>query len=194
MKNTVEYKRTKSGHGLSLMSYCMVFSLLFALCSWKTNEGVKESSGSIKKEQTQKPIEAKKDSDIVAKPEILELIINIEEEEPKYLGNGNAELIFITENPPEFLGGSKALVEYINNNLTYPKKATEMDIQGMVVVRFVINTEGETNDIEVVRPVGGGCDEEAVRLVQSMPKWKPATQMGIPINTSFHLPIRFLLI
>ena len=192
MKKGATYKHNKRPDArFSLMSYCMVFSLLFGLCSWKTNEAVKDSSASIEKEQVQKPIEAKKDSSIAEKPEILELVINIEEEEKEDAGNGESELFVITNELPEFPGGDKALYEYINKNLKYPKEAIEADIEGLVVVRFNVDKEGEINNIEVVKSLGSGCDEEVIRVVREMPKWTPGKIQDQYIDSKQFLPISF---
>ena len=192
MKKGAKYKHNKRPDArFSLMSYCMVFSLLFGLCSWKTNKAVKDSSASIEKEQVQKPIEAKKDSSIAEKPEILELVINIEEEEKEDAGNGESELFVITNELPEFPGGDKALYEYINKNLKYPKEAIEADIEGLVVVRFNVDKEGEINNIEVVKSLGSGCDEEVIRVVREMPKWTPGKIQDQYIDSKQFLPISF---
>ena len=63
----------------------------------------------------------------------------------------------------------------------------------MVVVQFVINKKGDINDVKVIKPLGGGCDEEAVRIVNAMPKWKPGKQRGKSVSVRFNLPVRFVL-
>lgn len=75
----------------------------------------------------------------------------------------------------------------------YPEIAKESNIQGRVTVKFVVNEEGNVSDIIVVKGIGGGCDEEAVRVVKKMPKWKPGKQNGRPVKVYFSLPITFRL-
>ena len=104
------------------------------------------------------------------------------------------EKIFtFVEEYPEFPGGDKALREFILNNLNYPEIARKSGITGTVYVQFVVEKDGSISDVKVVRGIGGGCDEEAVRVVKSMPKWKPGKQRGQPVRVYFTLPIEFKL-
>lgn len=68
-----------------------------------------------------------------------------------------------------------------------------MGIEGTVIVVFLVNTDGSIQDVEVLRGIGGGCDEEAVKVVQNAPKWEPGKQRGRPVRTRMRLPIRFRL-
>jgi protein TonB len=68
-----------------------------------------------------------------------------------------------------------------------------MGVEGTVIVVFVINTDGTIQDVEVLRGIGGGCDEEAVKIVKNAPKWEPGKQRGKPVRTRMRLPIRFKL-
>ena len=104
-----------------------------------------------------------------------------------------AEIFKVVEEMPEFPGGSAKLMEYIQKNIKYPMMARESDIQGRVFVNFVVEPDGSISNVAVLRGIGGGCDEEAVRVVNSMPKWKPGTQKGKPVRCQFVLPIKFEL-
>ena len=97
----------------------------------------------------------------------------------------------IVEQKPVFPGGQKALMEFLKSNLVYPKAAQDSSIQGRVIVRFTIEKDGSITDVEVVRGVHPALDEEAVRVVSMMPKWKPGTQMGDTVRTKFTLPVFF---
>ena len=97
------------------------------------------------------------------------------------------------EEQPEFPGGSAKLMEYIQKNLKYPMMARESGIQGRVFVGFVVEKDGEITKVQVLRGIGGGCDEEAVRVVQSLPKFKPGKQRGNPVRVQYTLPIVFRL-
>ena len=99
----------------------------------------------------------------------------------------------IVESMPEFPGGMKVLMNYLHENLKYPSLAKETGIQGRVFVAFVIETDGSISDVQVLRGIGGGCDQEAIRVVQNMPKWIPGKQRGIPVRVRFNLPIKFTL-
>ena len=94
---------------------------------------------------------------------------------------------------PEFPGGVEALYKYIAENIRYPQEAKDIHTEGRVVVRFVVMEDGSIADVEVLRGIGGGCDEEAVRVVKTMPKWKAAVDGGKPVKAHYVLPINFVL-
>jgi len=87
----------------------------------------------------------------------------------------------------------KALLQFIYKNITYPIFARENGIQGAVVVQFVIERDGLVTNAKLARDIGGGCGEEALRIVNQMPKWIPGKQNGKPVKVQFNLPIRFKL-
>jgi protein TonB len=99
----------------------------------------------------------------------------------------------VVEQQAEFEGGLQALGKYLNKNLRYPASARRMGIEGQVFVSFVIDKEGKISDIQVVKGISADCDKEAVRVVSSMPNWKPGKQNGRPVKSRFVLPIRFKL-
>jgi len=104
------------------------------------------------------------------------------------------ETIFtIVEDEPEFPGGPSALMQYLQSNLRYPTMAREAGIQGTVFVTFVVERDGSITDVKILRGVGGGLDEEAVRVVRGMPRWTPGRQRGQAVRVQFNLPIRFVL-
>lgn len=105
------------------------------------------------------------------------------------------EVIFVVvESMPEFPGGQQALFKYINENVKYPVIAQENGIQGRVICQFVVNKDGSIVDIEVVRSGGDpSLDKEAIRVIKSMPKWKPGKQRGKPVRVKFTVPINFKL-
>ena len=94
---------------------------------------------------------------------------------------------------PEFPGGDLELRKYIAQNIQYPEIAKENGIQGKVFVQFVVNQKGEVEQVKVVRGVDPSLDKEAVRVIQSLPKWKPGSQRGKPVKVSFTVPINFQL-
>ena len=94
---------------------------------------------------------------------------------------------------PEFPGGAEAMMKYIANNVKYPEEAKEQGISGRVFVQFVIEKDGSVSNVKVLRRIGGGCDEEAVRVVKAMPKWKPGMREGKPVRVSYNLPLNFKL-
>ena len=103
------------------------------------------------------------------------------------------EIFDVVETQPNPPGGMAGWNQYLSKNLKYPTQARRMGIEGTVIVVFVINTDGSIQDVEVLRGIGGGCDEEAVKVVQEAPKWEPGKQRGRPVRTRMRLPIRFKL-
>jgi protein TonB len=117
-------------------------------------------------------------------------IVEIEEEEEVV---EEPEIFTIVEEMPEFPGGTEKLYEFLAKNIKYPQMAKDAGIQGVVFVNFIVYEDGHIGDIKVLRGIGGGCDEEAIRVVKKMPKWKPGKQRGKAVRVSFNLPIRFVL-
>lgn len=103
------------------------------------------------------------------------------------------EIFDVVETQPNPPGGMSGWNQYLSKNLKYPTQARRMGIEGTVIVVFVVNTDGSIQDVDVLRGIGGGCDEEAVRVVSSAPKWEPGKQRGRPVRTRMRLPIRFKL-
>ena len=99
----------------------------------------------------------------------------------------------IVEQMPQFPGGEKEMMKFIHNNLRYPSLAAENGIQGTVIVNFVVDHEGKITRIKVVRGIGGGCDEEAMRVLSKMPAWSPGRQGGKPVLVSYTVPIKYVL-
>ena len=99
----------------------------------------------------------------------------------------------IVEQYPEYIGGDEARLNFLRNNIKYPQAAREIAIQGTVYVNFVVEKDGSITQIKIIRGIGGGCDEEAVRVVQMMPKWKPGKQRGKEVRVAYDMPIKFTL-
>ena len=97
------------------------------------------------------------------------------------------------EDEPQFPGGLDALMKYLSKNIHYPEQAKKDNIQGKVYVTFVVEKDGSINGAKILRGVGGGCDEEALRVVNAMPKWKPGKLQGTPVRVQYNLPIVFKL-
>jgi periplasmic protein TonB len=102
-------------------------------------------------------------------------------------------VFFIVEDMPQFPGGDIALRKYIANAIKYPVIAQENGIQGKVYVNFVVNTDGSVTDAKIARGVDPSLDKEALRVINSLPKWKPGKQRGKPVRVSFTVPINFVL-
>ena len=105
-----------------------------------------------------------------------------------------AQQIFtVVEKQPEFPGGMSELMKFLAKSIKYPVIAQENGIQGRVVCSFVVNRDGSIVDIQVMRGVDPSLDKEAVRVIGTMPKWKPGEQRGKPVRVRFILPVQFRL-
>ncbi|WP_229363451.1 energy transducer TonB [Flectobacillus sp. BAB-3569] len=103
------------------------------------------------------------------------------------------EIFTAVEQQAEFPGGIPAFAKFLQKNLKYPAAAQRANVQGKVYVQFVVNTDGSIQGVEVLKSVGFGCDEEAVRVIKMVPKWNPGKQSGRPVRSRFTVPINFVL-
>ena len=126
----------------------------------------------------------------VDQQEVIEEYVPVEVEEEEVV---EQEIFQIVEEMPAFPGGEAKLMEYVAKNIKYPQIARETGIQGRVFVGFVVEPDGSVSNVKVLRGIGGGCDEEAMRVVNSMPKWKPGKQRGKAVRVSYMLPVNFKL-
>ena len=94
---------------------------------------------------------------------------------------------------PEFPGGEQAMMDFVAKNVQYPQEARDKEISGRVLVGFIVEKDGSIADVKVVKGIGGGCDEEAVRVVKAMPNWKPGMDKGNPVRVHYVLPLIFKL-
>ncbi|MDY0254276.1 MAG: energy transducer TonB [Tenuifilaceae bacterium] len=118
-------------------------------------------------------------------------IINFVDDEEEF---EEEEIFVIVEDMPSFQGGDiNKFREYINKNLRYPEIAAENGIQGRVILSFVVEPHGGVSNVRVLRGVDPALDREAIRVVESSPKWQPGMQRGKPVRVSFNIPIIFVL-
>ena len=113
-------------------------------------------------------------------------MIEIEEE-------SDDEFFMVVENMPEFPGGDLGLMKYIQKNVKYPPIAKEYNITGKVYVSFIVDKSGSVTNVKIVRGVDKNLDAEALRVVKSLPKYKPGKQRGKPVRVMFTIPINFTL-
>jgi TonB family protein len=106
---------------------------------------------------------------------------------------GKGEVYDVVETLPIPSGGMAGWSAYLSANLGYPTTARRKGIEGTVIVSFVVNTDGTVSDFELLKGIGGGCDEEALRIVRSSPKWTPGMQDGKVVRTRMGLPVNFML-
>jgi protein TonB len=111
---------------------------------------------------------------------------NLTEEKP-----GKKEPYLIVEQMPEFPGGAAKMLQYLGKNIRYPFIAQQTGTEGKVFVQFVIDADGKVSDVVIIKGLSKECDEEAVRVVKSMPAWKPGKQNGMAVPVKFVFPIMF---
>ena len=94
---------------------------------------------------------------------------------------------------PEFPGGTEALLSFIKDNLEYPQKAIDEQTEGRVIIRFVVNSNGEISDPTILKGINKNLDQAAIDVINKLPRWKPGQQDGQPVSVRFTLPIVFKL-
>ena len=169
-KNLISY--------LKLINFLAIF-IIITSCSWGGSESESNEDETVKSESI---------------ADESENLSNIDEMEAKTVDIITEEEVFATEEQmPEYPGGEEALIKYLRENLKYPEKAREQQLQGKVILSFHIQKDGKVDNIEVLNGIGGGCDEEAVRVVSEMPNWSPGYEKGNPVIVKYTLPISFVL-
>lgn len=133
-------------------------------------------------------VEFKSEDDQNTKVELAKAPVQIEVEEEE-----EDKIFDVVEEAPEFPGGMAALNKFFRENVKYPVMAQEMNIQGKVFVKFTVWKDGSVRDVQVVRSADKSLDQEAIRLVSRMPKWKPGKQRGKAVNCKFTVPVTFKL-
>jgi protein TonB len=129
---------------------------------------------------------AEADEKTVVEEYVAPSIVVEEEEEEK-------QIFIIVEESAGYPGGEEGRQKFLQDNLRYPAIARESGIQGTIYITFVVERDGSLTDIKILRGIGGGCDEEAMRVVKLMPKWAPGKQRGKAVRTQFNMPIKFTL-
>lgn len=131
-----------------------------------------------------KVIDFDQDTEVTPFVDVIEVIEIIEK--PDVVFN-------IVEKDAMPIGGMSAFYKYVKKNLEYPRQAKRMGIEGKVIMQFIVNKDGSIVDAVVLRGIGGGCDEEALRIIKNSPKWQPAKQRGNEVRQRMTFPIYFQL-
>ena len=112
---------------------------------------------------------------------------------PPVVEETKPQIFTFVQQMPEFPGGEKEMINFLYKNIHYPPAARENGVEGTVMLEFVVNEDGSISGLKALREVSGGCTEEAIRVVKSMPKWKAGMQNGNAVKVYFHLPVTFKL-
>lgn len=146
-----------------------------------------------KEDNTARGVVNQEGSDDADKFKAVQEQVVVKEPEP-VVEKPKEETIFVgVEQPAEFPGGPAAMMKWLNNNMRYPEAAQQNDIQGKVVVNFVVEKDGSIAQVKIAKGVDKDLDREAVRVVKKMPKWQPGKNNGVPVRSYFNLPVTFRL-
>ena len=193
----------------------LVAALLIVLVAfeWKSYEKVEYNLGQLNLDDMEEEIipitrqEVKPPPPPPPPPEIIEIVedeveiekeLEIEETETDEdeiieIEEDDEEFFMVVENMPEFPGGDLGLMKFIQKNVRYPAIAKEYNITGKVYVSFIVDKKGNVTNVKIVRGVDKNLDAEALRVVSSLPKYKPGKQRGKPVRVMFTIPINFTL-
>lgn len=139
-------------------------------------------------EEIKEDIQLKFDVEVTEETKVEEVVVAAVEEKE------DVDQIFsVVEETAEPKGGMPAFYKYVGEKMKYPAQARRMGVEGRVFVEFVVNRDGSIVDVKAIKGIGAGCDEEAVRVVQSAPSWKPGKQRGKPVRQKMVIPIIFKL-
>lgn len=139
-------------------------------------------------EEIKEDIKVNLDVEVTEDTKVEEIVVQAEE--PK---EETDEIFTVVEESAAPKGGMQAFYKYVGEKIKYPAQARRMGIEGRVFVEFVIQKDGTLSDVRAIKGIGAGCDEEAVRIVQSAPAWTPGKQRGKPVKQRYTLPIIFKL-
>jgi periplasmic protein TonB len=139
-------------------------------------------------EEIKEDIKVNLDVEVTDQTKIEEIVVAAAEPEEE-----TDQIFTIVEESATPKGGMSAFYKYVNDKVKYPPQARRMGIEGRVFVEFVIAKDGTITEVRAIKGIGAGCDEEAVRIVQSAPPWNPGKQRGKPVKQRYTLPIIFKL-
>jgi periplasmic protein TonB len=140
-------------------------------------------------EKIEEEIQVNLDVEMTEETKVEQIEIKHEKEEAEDID----QIFTIVEEVAEPIGGNTAFYKYVRDNMKYPALARRMNVSGRVFCEFIVNRDGTIQDVKVVRGIGAGCDEEAIRVLQGSPPWKPAKQRGKAVRSRFHMPLIFKL-
>ena len=176
----MEKNSSKTKSLLSLVAFVVIILSVSISCSdSKEKSKTEDLTPAVQKDQLQQKDELIKDHQVA------------ENEDLQTVAKNDSIYTFI-EQMPMFRGGKKALFDYLRKNLKYPEQAKKRGIQGRVFVNFIVETDGSITNAKVLKGIGYGCDKEALRVVNAMPKWIPGKHQGKYVRFSFNIPIKFV--
>ena len=146
-----------------------------------------------KEDNTARGVVNQEGSDNADKSKAVHEQVVVKEPEPEKAKPKEEEIFVAVEQQAEFPGGQGALMKFLSNNIRYPESAQQNDIQGRVIVKFVVEKDGSIGNVTVVKGVDRDLDREAIRVVKKMPRWQPGKNNGVAVRSYFNLPVTFRL-
>lgn len=146
-----------------------------------------------KEDNTARGVVTQEGSDDADKFKAVTEQVVVKEPQPVVEEKKEEEIFVAVEQPAEFPGGQAALMKWLNQNIRYPEAAQQNDIQGRVIVKFVVEKDGSIGQASIVKGVDKDLDREALRVVKKMPKWQPGKNNGVAVRSYFNLPVTFKL-
>lgn len=146
-----------------------------------------------KEDNTARGVVNQEGSDDADKFKAVQEQVVVKEPEPEVKKHVEEQIFVAVEQPAEFPGGQAALMRWLNNNMRYPEAAQQNDIQGRVIVKFVVEKDGSIGNVQIAKGVDKDLDREALRVVKKMPKWQPGKNNGQAVRSYFNLPVTFRL-
>jgi protein TonB len=140
-------------------------------------------------EEIEEEIQVNLDVEMTDETKVEHIEVKVEKEEEEDVN----QIFTIVEEQAQPVGGMAAFYKYVGERMKYPAQARRMQVEGRVFCEFVVNRDGTLQDVKVIRGIGAGCDEEAIRVIQSAPPWKPGKQRGKAVRSKFNLAIIFKL-
>ena len=146
-----------------------------------------------KEDNTARGVVTQEGSDDADKFKAVQEQVVVKEPEPEVVKPKEEEIFVAVEQLAEFPGGQAALMKWLSNNIRYPESAQQNDIQGRVIVKFVVEKDGSIGQATIAKGVDKDLDREAIRVVKKMPKWQPGKNNGVAVRSYFNLPVVFKL-
>lgn len=177
--------KSKSNHLLKLLALVPIVGITLALNARTVTDYVYDEP------QKQQPVKkAKKAGALKVGSKTIELV---DQSTPHMQVKTDEKVYDVVDQMPEFPGGPSAMLQYLGQTIRYPKEAFMNNVQGRVIVNFVVEKDGTINDVKVVRSIDPQLDEEALRVVNSMPNWTPGKQNGELVAVKYTIPVTFKL-
>ncbi len=146
-----------------------------------------------KEDNTARGVVNQEGSDDVDKFKAVAEQVVVKDPEPEVVKHEEEKIFVAVEQMAEFPGGQAALMKWLSQNIRYPEAAQQNDIQGRVIVKFVVEKDGSIGQVSIVKGVDKDLDREAIRVVKKMPKWQPGKNNGVAVRSYFNLPVTFKL-